>query len=110
VADDSDRLNSMMQKLALRDQADSGYLQLNIQKFNLSNVLSEIRSDFSLTDSDTAWRGHIEKICFRKPILRFSLSSRHSAQRKIDGTELGLSLLREIVIASNREIELSVAD
>lgn len=47
VADEIERLGSITQKLLLLAQADAGHLQLNIQKCNVSDMLNEIRSDFS---------------------------------------------------------------
>lgn len=163
VADEIERLGSITQKLLLLAQADSGNLQLNIQKFNVSDMLSEIRSDFSLIDSDIELRGHVEKnlfletdtalfrqmlnnlfsnamkynllqgwidisagmkdnmieIAFSNPCLPLPDNFSETAferfyrgdtahSRKIDGTGLGLSLCREIAIASNGQLEFSV--
>ena len=64
VADEIERLGSITQKLLLLAQADAGRLQMNIQTFNVSEMLNEIRSDFSLIDSDIELRGNVEKKLF----------------------------------------------
>ena len=163
VADEIERLGSITQKLLLLAQADAGHLQLNIQKCNVSDMLNEIRSDFSLIDSDIELRGSIEKnlfletdpalfrqmlnnlfsnamkynlpqgwmdisagikgsmieITFSNPCFPLPDNFSDTAferfyrgdtahSRKIDGTGLGLSLCREIAIASSGQLEFSV--
>jgi signal transduction histidine kinase len=163
VADEIERLGSITQKLLLLAQAEAGHLQLNIQKCNVSDMLNEIRSDFSLIDSDIELRGSIEKnlfletdpalfrqmlnnlfsnamkynlpqgwmdisagikgsmieITFSNPCFPLPDNFSDTAferfyrgdtahSRKIDGTGLGLSLCREIAIASNGQLEFSV--
>ena len=64
VADEIERLGSITQKLLLLAQADAGRLPLEIQRFNVSDMLNEIRADFSMLDSDIELRGSVEKKLF----------------------------------------------
>ncbi len=64
VADEIQRLTSITQKLLLLSQADAGRLQLDLERFSISDAVDELASDAQMFESQLRITSKIEKKIF----------------------------------------------